>query len=67
MAQISTFLKDRLSNSMKDRPLGPEEVRGILGVDGHYFSKKPTHDGKSHLFATDVDGETVYVYKVPVV
>lgn len=65
MAQISTFLMKRLREAMQT-PLGDTELRGIQGVDGHYFSKVPKNQGNDHLFSTEIDGETVYIYKVPV-
>lgn len=66
MAQISTFLKKRLSESMNQAPLGDTEFRGIPGIGGHYFSRMSQNNGNNHLFSAEVDGQTVYVYKVPV-
>ncbi len=67
MAQISTFLKKRLSDSIRNQPLGQSEFRGIEGVGGHFFSKMPQNNGQDHLISTEIEGQTVYVYKVPVV
>lgn len=65
MSQISIVLKKRLKDSMNASPLGDAEIRVIPGVDGHCFSRLPTHEGHKHLFSADIDGVTVYIYKIP--
>jgi hypothetical protein len=61
---MSIALQKQISASMNGTPLKQGEARGIEGMGSHFFSLQPTHNGRDHLFAGEVNGYTVYIFKV---
>ena len=65
MAQISTFLANRLRDGLRKKPLEPDELRPIEIMAGYFIAESPVYHGISYLFTLELDGVTVYIFKIP--
>ena len=61
---IAKVLQDVLGDSMKQKPLGPGELRRVPGILDHYFALEPRHQEREHLFSGHVDGLMVFIFQV---
>ncbi len=62
---VSNVLQQRVERAVGNRPLAPQEIRGIKDMPNHFIGARSQHNSRAHVASTKVDGQVVYIHEVP--